>query len=286
MRQVPDVDPDRIGVWGSSYSGGHVIVLAAIDRRIKAAVGQLPLISGFRNVQALVRSDFLPGLRAALDADREARFAGKEPGMIPAVAADPLGPCVMPTPDSWEWFSKTGETRAPSWRNEVTLRSVEMLMEYEPGAYIERVAPTPLCLVGGRRRADTDRAGPGRLREGPRAQAAGHPPRWPLRPTSPSPWASTSTVRPSSKPARRPGTSSSSTCGREPVHWHDVGPGRGSERLGRPPSRRGLRRTRLDVTRRQLVALGAAGATGAIVGKVATSESPAAAETRQGGIHI
>jgi len=67
--------------------------------------------------------------------------------MIPAVAADPLGPCVMPTPDSWEWFSKTGETRAPSWRNEVTLRSVEMLMEYEPGTYIERVAPTPLCLV-------------------------------------------------------------------------------------------------------------------------------------------
>src|SRR2546427_83812 len=74
-------------------------------------------------------------------------FAGKEPGMIPAVAADPLGPCVMPTPDSWEWFSKTGETRAPSWRNEVTLRSVEMLMEYEPGAYIKRVAPIPLCLV-------------------------------------------------------------------------------------------------------------------------------------------
>jgi len=147
LRQVPEVDPDRIGVWGSSYSGGHVIVLAAIDRRIKAAVGQLPLISGFRNVQALVRSDFMPGLRAALDADREARFAGKEPGMIPAVAADPLGPCVMPTPDSWEWFSKTGETRAPSWRNEVTLRSVEMLMEYEPGTYIERVAPTPLCLV-------------------------------------------------------------------------------------------------------------------------------------------
>ena len=33
MRQVPDVDPDRIGVWGSSYSGGHVIVLAASRRR-------------------------------------------------------------------------------------------------------------------------------------------------------------------------------------------------------------------------------------------------------------
>lgn len=42
----------------------------------------------------------------------------------------------------------------------------------------------------------------------------------------------------------------------------------------------------MDVTRRQLVTLGAAGAAGAIVGKVATSESPALAETRLGGIHI
>lgn len=42
----------------------------------------------------------------------------------------------------------------------------------------------------------------------------------------------------------------------------------------------------MDVTRRQLVAMGAAGAAGAIVGKVATSESPAAAQTRLGGIHI
>ncbi|HTF46100.1 MAG TPA: alpha/beta fold hydrolase, partial [Pseudonocardia sp.] len=32
----PDVDPSRIGVWGSSYSGGHVLVVAAIDRRVKA----------------------------------------------------------------------------------------------------------------------------------------------------------------------------------------------------------------------------------------------------------
>ena len=41
----------------------------------------------------------------------------------------------------------TGRTRAPSWRNEVTLRSVEMFWEYEPGAYIQWVSPTPLLVV-------------------------------------------------------------------------------------------------------------------------------------------
>jgi fermentation-respiration switch protein FrsA (DUF1100 family) len=144
---LPGIDRERIGVWGSSYSGGHVIVLGAIDRRIRCVVAQVPLVSGLRNVQRLVRSDFMAGLRDALVADREARFAGKEPGMIPVVAEDPLAPSALPTPDSWKWFTETAELRAPSWRNEVTLRSIEMLMEYEPGIYIDRIAPTPFCMV-------------------------------------------------------------------------------------------------------------------------------------------
>jgi dienelactone hydrolase len=42
----PGVDPDHIGIWGSSYSGGHVVTVAALDARVKVAVGQVPAISG------------------------------------------------------------------------------------------------------------------------------------------------------------------------------------------------------------------------------------------------
>ena len=34
-------DPARIGLWGSSYSGGHVIYVAARDHRVKALVSQV-----------------------------------------------------------------------------------------------------------------------------------------------------------------------------------------------------------------------------------------------------
>jgi hypothetical protein len=64
------------------------------------------------------------------DDDRRNRYAGKPPAMIPVVAEDVLAPSALPTPDSWSWFTETGRTRAPSWRNEVTLRSVEMFTEY------------------------------------------------------------------------------------------------------------------------------------------------------------
>ena len=41
-----ETDAERIGIWGSSYSGGHVLVVGAIDRRVKCVVSQVPLISG------------------------------------------------------------------------------------------------------------------------------------------------------------------------------------------------------------------------------------------------
>lgn len=144
---LDDVDSTRIGVWGSSYSGGHVLVLGAIDRRVKAVVSQVPLVSGSANVAELVRADFRAGFREQFDADRAARFAGDPPAMVPVVAEDPLAPSALPTPDSWTWFTETGKTRATAWRNEVTLRSVEMLGEYEPGTYIGRITPTPLLMI-------------------------------------------------------------------------------------------------------------------------------------------
>src|SRR3954451_10818767 len=140
---LPDVDADRIGIWGSSYSGGHVLVVGAIDRRVKAVVGQVPLISGHDNFRALVRVDFIAGLREQFDADRLARFRGEPPAMVPVVDADPLAPSALPTPDSWTWFTETHKLRAPAWRNEVTLRSVELFTEYEPITYLPYISPTP-----------------------------------------------------------------------------------------------------------------------------------------------
>src|SRR5262245_4048665 len=106
-RTHSEVDRERIGVWGSSYSGGHVLVVAAIDRRVRCAVAQVPLISGYRNILRLVRADMLAPLRAMCDQDREGRFAGQPPAMLPVVSEDPAGPAALPTADSYQWFTET-----------------------------------------------------------------------------------------------------------------------------------------------------------------------------------
>ena len=72
---LPEVDGERIGVLGSSYSGGHVLVLSAIDRRVKCIVSQVPLISGHRNARRLIRADLMAGRRR-----RVRRFGTSLPG--------------------------------------------------------------------------------------------------------------------------------------------------------------------------------------------------------------
>ena len=69
--------------------------------------------------------------------------------MVPVVTDVPIRAAALPTPDSIAWFTETGRTRAPSWQNEATLRSVETLTEYDPGSYIDRISPTPLLMVIG-----------------------------------------------------------------------------------------------------------------------------------------
>ena len=42
----PGVDPDRIGIWGSSYAGGNSLAVAGQDARVKVIAIQIPGIGG------------------------------------------------------------------------------------------------------------------------------------------------------------------------------------------------------------------------------------------------
>src|SRR3954467_5719036 len=94
-RTREEVDGERIGIWGSSYSGGHVLVVGAIDRRVKCVACQVPLISGHANARRLIRADYVAGLQKMFEGDRRARMQGKPPTMIPVVSEGPAGPSAL-----------------------------------------------------------------------------------------------------------------------------------------------------------------------------------------------
>jgi hypothetical protein len=142
----PEVDRKRIGVWGTSYSGGHVLPVAALDRRVKCVVSQVPFIAGLKNAQRVFREEEFAELHRRFDADREARFLGKPAETLPVFGE--MGTlCALPSPEEWVFIRDSGLLGTPAWLNQVTLKSSEMMMEYEPGSFIERISPTPLLMI-------------------------------------------------------------------------------------------------------------------------------------------
>jgi uncharacterized protein len=154
-RGLDGVDPERIGLWGTSYAGGHTIMVSAIDRRVRCAVAQVPFISGKASVEGLIPSYLRPRWLEALVAEREARFRGAGPTYVP-VAVDPEqqekgAPYHLGLVDAREpgfaWLTKAGQ--AAGYENSVTLSSYDHFWAYEPGSFIERVSPTPLLMILG-----------------------------------------------------------------------------------------------------------------------------------------
>jgi len=148
---LSQVDTDKIGIWGTSYSGGHVLVVAATDKRVRCVVSQVPTISGYRNSLRRIAPSQWPAQRKAWADDRRARYAGTKPVMVPILPNTDALKGVITSEEAWELFKGDGSPaevqRRVRWRNEVTLRSTELYAEYEPGSYIGRIAPTPLLMV-------------------------------------------------------------------------------------------------------------------------------------------
>jgi len=133
-------------VWGTSYSGAHVLQLAAFDRRVKAVVSQLMLVDGPANAARLNRADVLPGVVDFLAADRVQRYATGKVNYLPVVGPEG-SPSALPTAESNVFFNDVVAKNAPRWENRLTLESMEKFLEYVPAASIHRISPTPLLMV-------------------------------------------------------------------------------------------------------------------------------------------
>lgn len=148
-----EVQKDHIGIWGSSYSGGHVLEIAAYDRRVKCVVAQVPTISGSAQSIRRFSGDVRVDMQSRFDADRDARQQGKAHEVIPLVSVTASQPGYFNSPAAYDYYMIDG------FVNEVTLRSVEMNWENEPAVHIGRISPTPLLMVV----ADNDEATPTEL---------------------------------------------------------------------------------------------------------------------------
>jgi cephalosporin-C deacetylase-like acetyl esterase len=145
LESHPAVDADRIGLWGTSYAGGHAIVLGATDRRVRAVVAQVPTISGYQQSLRRVPPDQVPTLEAAFADDERHQFLGAPPATQAVVSPDHEVPAAYRSADAVVFYNQPVPEGV--WENAVTLRSTRAARMYEPGTWVSRVSPTPLLMV-------------------------------------------------------------------------------------------------------------------------------------------
>lgn len=145
LQDRPEVDDSRIGLWGTSYAGGHAIVLGATDRRVKAVVSQVPATDGFSLSQRKVPPDAVAKLEKMFGEDERARLRG-EPGKTQAIVSDdPATPAAFRDPDAVAFYLQP--VPAGVWENKLTIASNRWSRMYAPGEYVDRVSPTPMLML-------------------------------------------------------------------------------------------------------------------------------------------
>ncbi len=135
-----EVDPDRIGVFGSGGTGGgNAVCLAAVDPRVRCAVSQVPVADGRDWLRRMRRGYEWNGFLERLEADRRKRVTAGEGEMVHPREI------MIPTPERRATkIKKDVDSRVPTL---LPLAVAEEIIAYQPIEMVERIAPRPLLIV-------------------------------------------------------------------------------------------------------------------------------------------
>jgi fermentation-respiration switch protein FrsA (DUF1100 family) len=147
----PGIAPERLAIWGSSFSGGEVLVVGAVDPRVKVVVANVPFAGLLEDPSSPLDERFA-ALRAALEDENGSGPADStEPpiGPLPVILAsgsEPGGRAFLPQPESTEWFEAAGGP-GTAWQNTFTLKGMRSDPPFVPAVAVPFIAPRALLMV-------------------------------------------------------------------------------------------------------------------------------------------
>jgi len=150
-RAREDIAPDRIALWGTSLSGGHVLAVAERDPDLAAVVMQIPYLDrsqssktigrGFRGL--LNRSMIRLLTAAAFDEVR--RIFRLDPYLV-KVVGNPGEAAVFTSAEARTAFTEMGGEPC-GWRNEFAPRLLFAMPQLQPEAAARVSVPLLACIA-------------------------------------------------------------------------------------------------------------------------------------------
>ncbi|KAA1420936.1 alpha/beta fold hydrolase [Nocardioides humilatus] len=147
-RQLDGVDPERIVLWGTSYSGGHIVPVAVADGRIAALLSLTPAMDGLAALLAVAKHHPITLARLVVHGVRDAARSvlGRKPHLLPVVG-EPGSTAMITAPGALTGYTAVA---GPTWRNEVCARAALEVSLNRPTRFATRLR-TPLLVQIGER---------------------------------------------------------------------------------------------------------------------------------------
>jgi fermentation-respiration switch protein FrsA (DUF1100 family) len=144
-RRMPGLDPSRVGLWGGSITGGHVLRVAAQDPLVAAVVSQVPFVDGLSSAAAVrpLPSQPLRLLGVGLT-DFAGALLGRAPRYVPVVGP-PSSLAVLTSPDADPEYRAAAP---PDWDDRVAARVALGLLAYRPARQVRTIRCPVLLAVG------------------------------------------------------------------------------------------------------------------------------------------
>jgi uncharacterized protein len=147
-----DVDGDRLGLWGTSYGGSHVFVVAAFDPRVKAVVSQVPVIDGHDMLMQMGGFGNISAVRRLIaDKRREVQQGAVSP-RLRMVLSDPADQeegefILQPGRRTWEYANSGPWGPSEGWMDTATFLSLERFLKLDVRGVMDKISPVPLMMI-------------------------------------------------------------------------------------------------------------------------------------------
>jgi hypothetical protein len=137
---LPEVDPERLGIYGTSYGGATVVWVGAVDPRVRCVVSVVGIGDGRRWMRSVRRPDEFHDL---LERARRDRVRRALEGASELVKREEI---LLPDRQSAE-LAAAARRNNPAAVNTIPLEYVDETLEFSPEWIVDRIAPRPVLFI-------------------------------------------------------------------------------------------------------------------------------------------
>lgn len=145
LQAVPGVDPERLGLYGTSFGGANGVWVTAHDERVKCLVTSVAVTNGERWMRLIRRPCEWWAFRDRVMEDARRRVRTGTPGMVPK------GDIMIRDPDTARQRKIHEEEGHAFHDQDLDLESAEALFRHRPEWVVDRISPRPVLMIYGER---------------------------------------------------------------------------------------------------------------------------------------